>query len=105
MTISAKRVSFDEATMWVELNDARTIGVPLALGVSHADPPCAPGAAACALPTAVVPPARAHEKCSAPKPGEEVCAEPGDAELHSTPTAHIPAPPLTVAPTKGGAAL
>ena len=30
MTISAKRVSFDEATMWVELNDARTIGVPLA---------------------------------------------------------------------------
>lgn len=26
MTISAKRVSFDEATMWVELNDARTIG-------------------------------------------------------------------------------
>ncbi|AYM41143.1 hypothetical protein B5566_18580 [Mycobacterium sp. MHSD3] len=82
-----------------------TIGVPLAWGVSHADPPCAPGAAACALPTAVVPPAGAHEKCSAPKPGEEVCAEPGDAELHSTPTAHIPAPPLTVAPTKGGAAL
>ncbi|QNF12718.1 DUF2442 domain-containing protein [Klebsiella variicola] len=30
LTGSAKRVSFDEATMWVELNDARTIGVPLA---------------------------------------------------------------------------
>ncbi|MEI2604383.1 DUF2442 domain-containing protein [Erwinia aphidicola] len=30
MTTSAKSVRFDEATMWVELNDARTIGVPLA---------------------------------------------------------------------------
>ncbi|EPC4577173.1 DUF2442 domain-containing protein [Klebsiella variicola] len=30
MTISAKSVRFDESTMWVELNDARTIGVPLA---------------------------------------------------------------------------
>ncbi|KAE9525714.1 DUF2442 domain-containing protein [Testudinibacter aquarius] len=30
MTISAKNVRFDEHTMWVELNDARTIGVPLA---------------------------------------------------------------------------
>lgn len=30
MTISAKNVRFDDATMWVELNDARTIGVPLA---------------------------------------------------------------------------
>lgn len=29
MTISAKNVRFDESTMWVELNDARTIGVPL----------------------------------------------------------------------------
>ncbi|MBB4854755.1 hypothetical protein HNP40_002147 [Mycobacteroides chelonae] len=76
------------------------VGVPLALGVSHADPPCAPGAAHCALPTAVVPPAGGHEKCVEPKPGEQVCTEPGDAELHSTPTAHIPAPPLTVAPTK-----
>ncbi|MUM15629.1 hypothetical protein FZI91_09310 [Mycobacterium sp. CBMA271] len=84
---------------------AVTIGVPLAVGVSNAEPPCTPGAAHCALPTAVVPPAGAHEKCSAPTAGEEVCREPGDAELHSTPTAHIPAPPLTVAPTKSGAAL
>ncbi|OMQ20858.1 DUF2442 domain-containing protein [Serratia oryzae] len=30
MTISAKSVRFDELNMWVELNDARTIGVPLA---------------------------------------------------------------------------
>ena len=30
MTISAKNVSFDEATMWVELSDGRTLGVPLA---------------------------------------------------------------------------
>ncbi|EGJ6191139.1 DUF2442 domain-containing protein [Escherichia coli] len=30
MTISAKRVSFDEATMWVEFSDACSIGVPLA---------------------------------------------------------------------------
>ncbi|WP_205733109.1 DUF2442 domain-containing protein, partial [Enterobacter hormaechei] len=27
---SAKRVSFDDTTMWVELSDARIIGVPLA---------------------------------------------------------------------------
>ncbi|MGO4746029.1 DUF2442 domain-containing protein [Serratia quinivorans] len=30
MSISAKNVSFDETTMWVELSDARIIGVPLA---------------------------------------------------------------------------
>lgn len=84
---------------------AVTVGVPLALDISHADPPCAPGASHCALPTAVVPPAGAHERCGAPKPGEQVCTEPGDAELHSSPTAKIPSPPLTVAPTKGGAAL
>ena len=30
MTISATRVSFDEHTMWVELSDGRTLGVPLA---------------------------------------------------------------------------
>lgn len=30
MSISAKRVSFDDTTMWVELSDARIIGVPLA---------------------------------------------------------------------------
>ncbi len=30
MTTSAKSVRFAEATMWAELNDARTIGVPLA---------------------------------------------------------------------------
>ncbi|CAI1061467.1 MULTISPECIES: DUF2442 domain-containing protein [Serratia] len=30
MSISAKNVNFDETTMWVELNDARIIGVPLA---------------------------------------------------------------------------
>ena len=30
MSISAKTVSFDDVTMWVELNDGRTIGVPLA---------------------------------------------------------------------------
>jgi hypothetical protein len=30
MTISAKSVRFDELNTWVELNDARTIGVPLA---------------------------------------------------------------------------
>ncbi|MDK1253810.1 DUF2442 domain-containing protein [Cronobacter dublinensis] len=29
MTISAKRVSFDEQTLWVELSDARIIGAPL----------------------------------------------------------------------------
>ncbi|WKS98623.1 DUF2442 domain-containing protein [Gallibacterium salpingitidis] len=30
MTISAKNVYFAKDCMWVELNDARTIGVPLA---------------------------------------------------------------------------
>ena len=30
MTISAKNVSFDEARMWVELSDGRTLGAPLA---------------------------------------------------------------------------
>ena len=30
MTISAKGVRFDEHTMWVELSDGRTLGVPLA---------------------------------------------------------------------------
>jgi hypothetical protein len=30
MSISAKTVSFDDYTMWVELNDGRTLGVPLA---------------------------------------------------------------------------
>ncbi len=30
MTISAKNVRFDEATMWVELSDGRVIGTPLA---------------------------------------------------------------------------
>ncbi|OVZ95933.1 hypothetical protein CBW53_17905 [Yersinia frederiksenii] len=30
MSISAKSVKFDEYNMWVELNDARTLGVPLA---------------------------------------------------------------------------
>jgi len=30
MTISPKAVSFDEHTMWVDLTDGRTIGVPLA---------------------------------------------------------------------------
>ena len=29
MTISAKSIHFDENTMWVELNDARILGVPL----------------------------------------------------------------------------
>lgn len=29
MTISAKTVKFDESTMWVELSDGRTMGVPL----------------------------------------------------------------------------
>lgn len=29
MTISAKTVKFDESTMWVELSDGRTVGVPL----------------------------------------------------------------------------
>ena len=30
MSISATKVSFEEHTMWVELSDGRTIGVPLA---------------------------------------------------------------------------
>lgn len=30
MTISATKVSFDEHTMWVDLSDGRTLGVPLA---------------------------------------------------------------------------
>jgi Protein of unknown function (DUF2442) len=30
MTISPTAVSFDEHTMWVDLSDGRTIGVPLA---------------------------------------------------------------------------
>jgi hypothetical protein len=30
MTISASSVRFDEHTMWVELTDGRTLGVPLA---------------------------------------------------------------------------
>lgn len=30
MNISANSVRFDDVTMWVELNDGRTIGVPLA---------------------------------------------------------------------------
>ena len=30
MTISATAVRFDEHTMWVELTDGRTLGVPLA---------------------------------------------------------------------------
>jgi hypothetical protein len=29
MNISAKTVGFDDVTMWVALNDGRTIGVPL----------------------------------------------------------------------------
>jgi Protein of unknown function (DUF2442) len=30
MTISATNVRFDDDTMWVELTDGRTLGVPLA---------------------------------------------------------------------------
>jgi hypothetical protein len=30
MTVSATAVRFDEHTMWVELSDGRTLGVPLA---------------------------------------------------------------------------
>lgn len=29
MTISAKNVRFDDVSMWVELSDGRTLGVPL----------------------------------------------------------------------------
>ena len=30
MTISATKVTFDDASMWVSLEDGRTLGVPLA---------------------------------------------------------------------------
>ena len=30
MNISAKSVRFDDSSMWVELSDGRTIGIPLA---------------------------------------------------------------------------
>lgn len=30
MTISAKKIRFDDSSMWVDLNDGRTLGVPLA---------------------------------------------------------------------------
>jgi len=30
MTISVKNIRFDEYNMWVELSDARTLGIPLA---------------------------------------------------------------------------
>ncbi len=30
MNISAKSVRFDDASMWIDLSDGRTIGVPLA---------------------------------------------------------------------------
>jgi hypothetical protein len=30
MTISARKVHFDEHTMWVEFSDGRTLGVPMA---------------------------------------------------------------------------
>jgi hypothetical protein len=30
MTISAAKVTFDDHTMWVDLSDGRTLGVPLA---------------------------------------------------------------------------
>ncbi|MGY8705274.1 DUF2442 domain-containing protein [Bradyrhizobium sp. 18BD] len=40
MTISATSVRFDEHTMWVELSDGRTLGIPLAwfLRLLHATP-------------------------------------------------------------------
>lgn len=40
MTISAKNIRFDEFNMWVELSDARTLGVPLAWfpRLMHASP-------------------------------------------------------------------
>jgi hypothetical protein len=39
MNISAKSVRFDDSSMWVELSDGRTIGVPLAWfpRLMHAD--------------------------------------------------------------------
>ena len=30
MTISAKGIRFDDATLWVDLQDGRTVGTPLA---------------------------------------------------------------------------
>nr|VUD24767.1 Uncharacterised protein [Salmonella sp. NCTC 7297] len=36
MTISPKNVKFDEYNMWVELSDARTLGVPVGM-VSQID--------------------------------------------------------------------
>ncbi|CBG89497.1 DUF2442 domain-containing protein [Citrobacter rodentium] len=40
MTISPKNVKFDEYNMWVELSDARTLGIPLAWfpKLMHASP-------------------------------------------------------------------
>ena len=40
MTISATDISFDDHTMWVSLDDGRTIGVPLAWfpRLLHAEP-------------------------------------------------------------------
>ena len=40
MGISAKSVRFDDSSMWVELSDGRTIGVPLAWfpRLMHASP-------------------------------------------------------------------
>jgi hypothetical protein len=40
MSISAESLRFDEHTMWVELSDGRTIGVPLAWfpRLQHATP-------------------------------------------------------------------
>jgi hypothetical protein len=87
------------------ISASAVIGVSLIYGVSQAESPCAPGASACPLPPAAVLPAEARKTCVEAKPGEQVCTEPGDAEIHATPTARIPSPPLTVEPTKGGAAL
>jgi hypothetical protein len=40
MTVSATRVRFDDHTMWVELSEGRTLGVPLAWfpRLRHASP-------------------------------------------------------------------
>ncbi|MCK1759201.1 DUF2442 domain-containing protein [Bradyrhizobium sp. 137] len=40
MTISPMSIRFDEHTMWVELSDGRTLGIPLALfpRLLHATP-------------------------------------------------------------------
>jgi hypothetical protein len=35
MTISATSVRFDDAAMWVELTDGRTLGIPLACYAPH----------------------------------------------------------------------